>query len=420
MALCYYLEMSSAPSLMLPREATQALVAALEDFPVVVLTGMRQCGKTTLLRSDPSVPGRLYVTLDDLGQLESARRDPEGFIRVEGPLTIDEAQRCPELLLAIKASVDRDRRPGRFIISGSAQMGLGARVSESLAGRAAYLSLHPFTLRERDRRTAAPLFVQSLFDGDHPATGGATAPLSSEEILAGGMPAVCLGTIKDPDAWFRAYEQTYLERDVRDLARIGDLIPFRNLLRRTALRTAQVLNVSDLGRDAKMNATTLGRYLSLLEASFVLRRLPPFLNNRSSRLLKRPKIFLQDAGLAAHLADVDNIGPRAEEPMRGALMETFVAQNLVAALDARWPKARLSFWNVQGRHEVDFVIEAGRDNLAIEVKAGARREESDLTGLRAFLGATPRCRTAVLAYNGSAVVRIEDRLLAIPIRRLLG
>ncbi len=404
----------------LPRDATDALLAALDDFPVVVLTGMRQCGKTTLLRDDPRITGRSYVTLDDLGQLDAARGDPEGFIRSKDPLTIDEAQRAPELLLAIKAAVDRDRRPGHFILSGSAQMGLGARISESLAGRAAYLSLHPFTVRERDGRVGEPLFIRSFFNGETPPSGGNSAPFESKDVLAGGMPSVCLGAVKDAAGWFRAYEQTYLERDVRDLARIGDLVPFRNLLRLAALRTAQVLNVSDLARDAKMSTATAGRYLSLLEASFVVRRQTPFLRNRSSRLLKSPKLYLEDAGLAAHLAGVDDIGPRADEPMRGPLFETFVAQNIVAALAARWPESTLSFWNVQGRHEVDFVIEAGRDCLAIEVKASARFTESDLSGLRTFLATTTRCRGAVLAYNGSSVVRIEDRLWAIPIRRVLS
>jgi predicted AAA+ superfamily ATPase len=411
--------MSRATPAFLPRAIAPALAAALDDFPVVVLTGLRQCGKTTLLRDDPHLGDRTYVTLDDLGQLEAARRDPEGFIRNEGALTIDEAQRCPELLLAIKASVDRDRRPGRFILSGSAQMGLANGVSESLAGRAAYLSLHPFSLRERSGHLSEPVFLRSLFEGASPASGGAETPISAEEVLRGGMPPVSLGRVKDPAAWFRAYEQTYLERDVRDLARIGDLVPFRNLLRLTALRTGQVLNVSDLARDAKLSTTTAARYLSILEASFVVRRQPPFLQNRSSRLLKSAKIYVEDSGLAASLAGVDDIGPRSDESLRGPLYETFSAQNLAALLAAHWPRAALTFWNIQGRHEVDFVIEVGRDTLAVEIKAASRFDDRSLAGLRAFLGSTPRCRAGVLAYNGGQVVKIEDRLWAVPLRRAL-
>lgn len=402
------------------REIGEALAAALEDFPVVVLTGLRQSGKTTLLRHDRRFGSRRYVTLDDFGQLDAARRDPAGFVRTNEPLTIDEAQRCPELLLAIKAEVDRQRRPGRYLLSGSAQIGLAAGVSESLAGRAAYLRLHPMTLREQERRVGKDLLLERLFEGAHPSTGGEVPPLGPERVLRGGMPSVCLGAVRDAAGWFRAYEQTYLERDVRDVARIGDLIPFRNLLRLSALRTSRVLNVSDLARDAKLTTATAGRYLSLLEACFVTRRLSPFLGNRASRLIKAPKLYLEDSGLAAHLAGVEDIGPRADEPLRGALYETFVAQNLVALLSACWPKARLLYWHVQGRHEVDFVVEVGRDSLAVEVKATARFDDTDLTGLRAFLAKTPRCRAAVLAYDGPTTMQIEPRLWAIPLRRILG
>jgi hypothetical protein len=266
-----------------PREVEDALFAALEDFPVVVLTGIRQSGKTTLLRRNSRLAARTYVTLDDLGQLEAARRDPESFVQGEGDMTIDEVQRCPELLLAIKATVDRQRRAGRFLLSGSAQIGLASGVSESLAGRAAYLTLHPFTLREREGRLGKPPLVREIFDGATPPAGGNHAPIEGDDVLRGGMPSVCLGGVRDRGAWFRAYEQTYLERDVRDLARLGDLVPFRNLLRLAALRSGQVLNVSDLARDAKLSTATAGRYLSLLEASFVARRQPPFLRNRASR-----------------------------------------------------------------------------------------------------------------------------------------
>ncbi len=402
------------------RDATAALKAAVDDFPVVVLTGLRQSGKTTLLREEPVLAQRAYVTLDDLGQLQAARSDPAGFIAGAESLTIDEAQRCPDLLLAIKAAVDRRRKPGQFVLSGSAQIGLAAGVSESLAGRAAYLDLHPMTLRERHRRSNDTLFLRGLFAGDAPPTGGNIAPVTAEEILRGGMPAVCLGVVQDREAWFRAYEQTYLERDVRDLARIGDLIPFRNLLRLAALRTGQILNISDLARDAKLSTATATRYLSVLEASFVMRRVPPFLGNRASRLIKGSKLYLGDSGIAAHLAGVDEVGPRSDEPMRGALYETFVAQNLAALLAAHWPRATLSFWNVQGRHEVDFVIEVGRDCLAVEVKTAARVSETDLGGLRAFLASTPRCRAAVLAYNGPTSMKLADRIWAIPLRQVMA
>lgn len=413
--------MTGTPRTYRARDLASTLVRALEDMPVVVLTGMRQTGKTTLLRSDTALRARRYVTLDDFAQLEAARASPEAFLDGDEPLTIDEAQRAPELLVAIKRAVDRDRAPGRFLLSGSAAFGLLAGTSESLAGRAVAFRLHPLSRRELEGSIHEEPFVRRFFDArDAGALREPTAPVADGEILRGGFAPVALRGMKDPTLWFRGYEQTYLERDVRELAQVADLGAFRTLLRLAALRTAQVLNASELARDAKLNASTTRRWLDLLDASFVTVRLPPFLRNRASRLIKSPKLHLGDAGLAAYLAGVDEIGAGADEPLRGPLYETWVAQQLGALLDARWPRARLGYWHVQGRHEVDFIIEVGRDTMAIEVKAATRWTDRDLAGLRAFLAATPRCRAGILAYAGADAVHLEDRLWAIPMGLLLS
>lgn len=393
--------------------------AALASMPVVVVTGLRQSGKSTFLQHEKGLTGRRYLTLDDPAQLAAARSDPEAFVRSESPLTIDEAQKCPELLTAIKREVDRARRPGRFLLSGSANFALLKGITESLAGRALYLTLHPFSRRELAGKLAVTPFVRRAFDTGEPPRRSATGGIAARAIVEGGLPPVCLAEAPSPALWFKGYEQTYLERDVRELARIGDLVPFRTLLLLAAFRTAQVLGVSEIGRDAKLNTATTTRYLSLLEASFVMRRLSPFLANRATRLIKSPKLYLADSGLACHLTGVDESRLTAGDPLSGALLETYVAQNLVAILDADWPEARLSYWHVQGRHEVDFVIEAGRDCIAIEVKAAARWNDRDLAGLRAFLDKTPRCRAAFLAYGGSEVVKLADRLWATPLAAVL-
>jgi hypothetical protein len=220
--------------------------------------------------------------------------------------------------------------------------------------------------------------------------------------------------------WFRGYVQTYVERDVRQLSRITDLVAFRTLAQLAALRTGQVLVVSTLARDAKLNAVTAGRYLDLLEASFLIRRLPPFLKNRSSRLVKSPKLYFTDSGLAAHLAGITTLEPGRDDLLRGALFETYAAQNLTALLEAHRPDAQLAFWHEQGRHEVDFVIETGRHVFAIEVKAATRWNVGDLAGLRTFLERTPDCVAAVLAYNGREAVKLDERLFAIPLGKLLA
>lgn len=389
-------------------------------MPVVVLTGMRQAGKSTLLCQDPRFKGRRYVSLDDFAQLEAAKSNPEAFLRSSEPLTIDEAQRCPELLLAVKREVDRDRRPGRFLLSGSANFALLKGVCESLAGRAVYLTLAPFSRRERTPASAKRPALLTFMELGHWPTEGRFQPVSREDIFKGGMPPVALGGLRDPSLWFKGYEQTYLERDIRDLSQVADLLAFRHLMRLAAMRTGQLLQPSELARDAKLKAATAGRYLSLMEASFIIRRLGPYLSNRASRLIKSPKIYMSDSGLACYLAGLTDPSTLADDPLSGAMFETYAAQNLEALLAAHWPHARLAFWNIQGRHEVDFVIEAGRACLAIEVKSASRWTDKALSGLRAFLAVTPSCRAAILAHNGSTAVRLGDRLWAVPLGMLLG
>lgn len=402
-----------------PREIARPIQEALREFPVVVLTGLRQTGKSTLIERDPAFRGRRTVTLDDFAQLESAERDPEAFLEGPDPLTIDEVQRAPRLFLAIKRAVDRNRKPGRFLLSGSANLHLLKGVSESLAGRALYLSIHPFNAREVLGRQAKNPFLWRFFDRlkFDPAP---SQPLRPHDILKGGLPSVCLGETRRPDLWFKGYEQTYIGRDLRQLSQVSDLLSFRRVMQLAALRTGNLLNTSDLGRDAGTNAQTTTRYLNLLETSFITMRLPPFLRNPAARLIKSSKIYVTDAGLAAHLSGVLRSDPSLSGPMRGPLFETFAAQNLASLLESHRPDATLSFWSVQGRHEVDFVIESGSSVMAIEIKSAARWGESDLSGLKAFLAATPRCHAAILAYNGSDSVKLGDRLWAIPLRRLLS
>jgi hypothetical protein len=387
---------------------------------VVVVTGLRQAGKTTFLLSEPGLASRRYWSLDDFATLEAAEREPEALLAGDEPITIDEAQRCPRLLVAIKQAVDRRRTPGRFLLSGSANLALLRDVSESLAGRAVYLTLHPFTLRERRGLVGvAPFLVRFLARLELPRETS-WGPLREEEVLDGGMPPVALGEVLRRELWFLGYEQTYLQRDVRDLAQVADLVSYRTVLRLAALRTGRILNQSELARDAKLPPSTVARYLSLLETSFVLARLPPHLRSKTSRLIKSPKLFLSDSGLAAHLAGVEALGAASDEPLRGALIETYVLQNLAGILSALEPRAELAFWSVQGRHEVDFVVTSGRGVFAIEVKAATRFGERDLAGLKAFAASAPGFRAGILAYNGEEPRPVGDRLFAIPLGLLLS
>lgn len=402
----------------LPREIASRLERALRQLPVVVLSGLRQTGKSTLLQRKKSLAtGRTYRTLDDFATLAAAQANPESLLT--DAAILDEVQRCPELLLAIKKAVDEQRRPGRFVLSGSANLALLSHVSETLAGCAAYFTLHPMTRREARGKTSQLAFLLEFIRAQT-LPRVAAEPVTDQEVLAGGLPPACLGPADAVAGWFRGYVQTYVERDVRQLSQITDLVAFRTLAQLAALRTGQVLVISTLARDAKLSAATAGRYLNLLEASFLIRRLPPFLKNRSLRLIKSPKLYVTDSGLAAYLAGVDDLEPGRDDLLRGAVYETYVAQNLAALLETHLPDAQLTYWHEQGRHEVDFVIETGRKVFAVEVKAATRWDDGDLAGLRAFVDRTPACTAAVLAYNGREAVHLDNRLFAIPLGHLLG
>jgi len=386
-------------------------------MPVVVLSGMRQTGKSTLLERLPELSNRRYISFDDLNSLEAARLNPQDILTGKEPVTIDEAQKFPELLSVIKREVDKNRKPGRFILSGSANFLLLKNIAESLAGRALYLTLYPFNRREIfGLSKAKPALVYFIEKGIFPKKR--FKPLTWEEIITGGMPTVCLGQVKQPNVWFRGYEQTYLERDIRSLSQVADLISFRHLLQLVSLRNGKVLNISELARDAKLTVMTTTRYLSLMETSFVLFRLYPYLGNRSSRLIKSPKIYISDTGLAAYLSGIRKTD--VHEPLRGALLENYIAQNLQSIISTHLPESRLGYWNIQGRFEVDFILETGRQTVAIEVKYGSRIGESDLNGLNAYLGSAKNCLGGILAYNGTETIKLKNNLWAIPIGLLVS
>lgn len=399
-----------------PREITHQLKDALKTMPVVVISGMRQTGKTTLITRDPLFKKRRYITFDDLNAVEAAQRNPEMFLSSSQPVTIDEAHKVPEILPYLKRAVDAARKPGQFILSGSSNFLILKHIAESLAGRALYYTLFPFSRREIQRvRNKVPALVHFLDTGVFPE--GEQDSITWREIVTGGMPSVCLGKGARQDLWFRGYEQTYIERDIRNLTTISDLISFRHLVQLAALRVGTILKQSELARDAKLNAMTTSRYLSLLEASFLIYRLPPYLNNRAKRLIKSPKIYFQDTGIAAYLTGIKNF--ETYESFRGALLENYVAQNLIALCNAYMPDATLSYWHVQGRYEVDFILEIGKETVAIEVKHSNRWQKKDLINLEIFMSMSNTCRAGILAYNGKELFHVDEKIWVVPVSLLL-
>ncbi len=406
----------------LPRRLTAVVAEALRAFPVVVVTGARQTGKSTLIHELLKTPRREYHSLDDIDVLERAEAEPDALVSAKAPLTFDEIQRSPQLLLAVKRAVDRDRRPGRFLLSGSANLALLGRVSESLAGRAVYLTLHPFTHSERQGKGGTGPWDRILedpgaFEGEH-------APIADlgAELLAGGFPPVVLARDRAQHrAWLNGYVRTYLERDLQMLASIHNLVDFRRLMRMAALRTGSLLNQSDLSRDAGLAQPTAHRYFNLLEASYLLHRLPAYAVNRTKRLVKSPKLYFCDSGLAAHLAGIETPADLEASTLKGPLLESLVLSDLLAWRETAAPGAEILYWRSVPGDEVDFVIERGSKVFPIEVKMTARPRPGDFRGLRVFLDEYGKAAPhAVLLHTGRKAERLADRIWAIPLSAALG
>ena len=401
-----------------PRLVESALADRLRVMPAVVLTGARQTGKSTLA-AERVVGHRRYATLDDLDVREVARRDPSQLVGSPEPLTLDEVQREPGILSAVKRAIDQDRTPGRFLLTGSANLLLMRQVSESLAGRASYLTLWPMTRREQRGEGRAGRWDELL---GTPDTQWRDLLLATEEPATdwvplarqGGYPtpALHLHTDRDRAIWFDGYVRTYLERDLQDLASISALPDVRRLMRAAALRTGQLLNQTELGRDVGLPQPTVHRWLNLLETSYLLVRLPAYAVNRTKRLIKTSKLYWSDTGVALHLA-----GSPAPS---GAHLENLVLHDLLAWRDARLERAEVSYWRTASGEEVDFVVECGDRLLPIEVKSGTNPSLTDATRLRSFRQEYgDRSRAGLLLHAGSRTEWLAPDVLAVPWWRVL-
>ena len=397
----------------LPRLVAKSLDERLRVMPAVVVTGARQTGKSTLARE--LVKGeRDFFSLDDLDVSDTARRDPDALLEGERPVTLDEVQREPGLLRAVKRAIDRERRPGRFLITGSANLTLMARVSESLAGRASYLTLWPMTRRERMGMGRCGVWEELLAAPDADWRDLLSEqPDAPEDWRAaarrGGFPtpAVQMREDRERAVWFDGYIRTYLERDLLHLSAISALPDFRRLMRAACHRLGQLLNQTEIGRDVALPQPTARRYLNLLETSYLLTRLHPFAVNRTKRLIKSPKLYWADTGVALHLAG-------SPEPS-GAHLENIILNDLLAWRDARLEHAEIMFWRAASGEEVDLVIESGNDLIPIEIKAAARPRLRDAVHLRAFRSEYPdRARSGILLHAGDSVEWIAPNVLAAP------
>jgi uncharacterized protein len=403
-------------SLMFERAAGASVRTALADTPVVFVAGARQSGKSTLVKKIS--PDRRYLTLDDDAVLAAALRDPAGFVAgLDGDVALDEVQRAPGLFPAIKASVDRNRAPGRFLMTGSANVLLVPRVAESLAGRMEIVNLWPLSVREMT--AASGSMVDALLGANLPKHLPPD-PAWKERVLAGGFPEIQQRPHPSRrSAWFRSYVSAVLQRDVRDLANIEGLTALPQLLSLLAARAGGLLNYADVSRSAAIPTTTLKRYLALLEMVFLFQPLPPWFANLGKRLVKSSKIYLCDSGLLAHLAG-RGVGAAADPSGFGPLLENFVVMEVRKQAAVAQTHVECFHFRAHDGTEVDLVIEDSQGRLlAIEVKSSCSLEPSDLQGIDRFRAMTgPRFHRGVVLYAGNEVVPFGPRLHAVPIGSL--
>jgi predicted AAA+ superfamily ATPase len=404
-----------------PRLAARALETALADTPVVCLVGPRQSGKTTLVRM--AAPERPYVSLDEPGYLHAAALDPAGFVdSLPKGVTLDEVQRVPELLPALKRAVDRDRQPGRFLLTGSANLLLLPRVTESLAGRLEIVQLLPLTEAEKER--SAGTFLADFLGGRLRAEVGGEAPGPGPSLparlVAGGYPEPLTRSPARARQWHRQYVKALLERDLHDLARVRASEDVGRLLALLALRPGSLLNASGLGRELGLHRETALLYLGLIERLFLVRRLPAWHRHPARRLVKDSKVWLVDCGLAATLAGLKESDWFERRELMGHLLEAFVVGQLGALAAATDPELGLCHYRDKDKVEVDLVITRGPATWGVEVKAATSVSDRDLKGLRRLRA---QCggdfRGGMVLHTGADALPLgPEPFLAVPMRWL--
>lgn len=374
------------------RSSSALLIEALSDYPVVVVTGPRQAGKSTLIRH--TLPNWQMVSLEDIDLRQFAKADPRGFLKLyPAPLIIDEVQRVPELLSYIQTLVDSDGRMGRYVLSGSQQFSLMAGVTQSLVGRASLIEFFPLRLKELKDGGAARLSLDSL-------------------LLQGGYPAIHARSL-DPTRYYADYVGSYIERDVRSLSAVQDLGNFQRFMRLCAARTGQLLNLNSLANDCGISHPTAQAWMNLLEASYVVRRIAPYHRNFGKRLVKAPKLYFLDTGLCAWLLGITSSEQMASHYARGALFETWVVTEALKWRAVRGDKQPLYFWRDNIGNEIDLLLEQDTGLTLVEIKSGQTFQNEWLRNLHTVQRHLGEPVRRALIYGGDSP-QTRDDIAVIP------
>ncbi len=405
-----------------PRLIESRVAESLTDTPVVLIAGPRQAGKTTLARRVANEQGMHYLTLDDELVLLAAKEDPVGMIRNLDRAIIDEIQRAPQLLLAIKKSIDEDRRPGRFLLTGSANLMALPTVADSLAGRMETLTLLPLSLSEIYGTTVNWLdsvFARRIPEISTPLIGKSLY----EAVLRGGYPeAVFRKTPRRRTTWAKQYIDALIQRDVRDVAGLEKLDHLPRFLRALAHTSGQLCNYTQLGGQVGLDHKTVARYMGVFEQMYLLKRVEVWGRNRLSRIVKTPKLQFIDSGLLATLADLSIMEDALDHVRFGHILESFVYGELLKINTAADRSYEILYYRDHDQYEVDLVVEDASGRIVgVEVKAAATVKVSDLRGLKRLSSlAGNQFTLGVILYDGTETMPLGDRLWAVPISTLWG
>jgi len=403
---------------MYKRKLTPRIKEALKDTPAIVISGARQTGKSTLAKSliGPGFDAQ-YLSFDNSNTLANAKLDPVGFIgELQGPIILDEIQRVPELFLSIKHAIDQNRKPGQFLLTGSANLLSLPKLGDSLTGRVELFELWPLSQEEILETESS--FLQNVF-GEKPIRNIKAIKKTDlqKRIFRGSFPEALIRPTNRQEAWFESYIGTLLQRDIRDISDIHGIAKLPKLVSILATRAAKLLNLSDIATATGVPYVTLNRYIDVLETTYLIQLIPAWSSNLGLRLVKAPKLLINDTGLLASILGINDERLKKDPTLFGSLLETFVGMELKKLISYNQEKISLYHYRTLARHKVDFVLEKKNGDLVgIEVKASSSISQSDLKGLKNLAESTKqKFKRGIVLYGGEEVLPLGEKLIALPI-----
>ncbi len=400
------------------RSIIKDLIDYQKYFPVLLVSGARQVGKSTLaLHLDIDN----YITLDDINIYEMAKNDPKGFIEnIDKPVIIDEAQRLPQLMITIKEFIDKDRINGQFILTGSASLQGFKDISDSLAGRIGIVELYPLSLKEKNEKEeniidilngSLDKYILKKYDNSQIV----------QNIIDGGYPEILkIDNQKAKYLWFSSYIRTYIESDAKELANIRNIDKFISMYRLCILRSGNIFNKNELQKECGLDNRTFDSYFNVIEHTYQVQKLKPFFKNELKRVIKSPKIYATDTGVLSHLLQITSIEEYEKSNYKGDILETFVYDELIKANTYASTRAGLFYYRTSDKKEIDFILEFSNKVIAIEIKSSKTVSKSDFKHIYHLANEIPNeFDKGIVFYNGEQVLKLDDKMYAIPLGFLL-